>query len=137
MVDPLGEDGWHIWDMTAAATWPSMWPPVRYRRESDTRIAVCAALPPRAANVHGHVHGAFLAGLGEHVAGVHLRVSSTSCSTVSIAFDYPAPAGIDAPILGWVDLVRETGRMQFLRVELSSGDEVVLHGIATLRKFRP
>ncbi|TZG25191.1 acyl-CoA thioesterase domain-containing protein [Sphingomonas montanisoli] len=135
MPDRIDTDGWHIWDMSEAGTWPATWAPIRYRRDG-AHMAVLAEAPAHAGNTLGNIHGAFLAGLGEHVAGVFLRAANVPCVTISIAFDYPAGAVIGRPLEGKVELIRETGRMQFLRLLLAQGDDVALHGTATLRKLR-
>lgn len=136
MADPLTGDGWHIWDVTAVGTWPAVWPPVLYRPESDTRMALRAEAPANAGNLNGNIHGAFLAGLAEHVLGAFLRMREVRSVTVSMSVDYPAAAFIDRPLTGTLDIVRETGRLQFVQVRFDQGGEVVIHGMGTLRKIR-
>ncbi|RVT94535.1 PaaI family thioesterase [Sphingomonas crocodyli] len=134
MPDPIDSDGWHIWDMSEAGTWPATWAPIRYRREG-AHMAIRAEAPAHAGNLHGMIHGAFLAGLAEHAAGVFLRAADVPCVTISIAFDYPAAASLGRTLEGRVELIRETGRMQFLRLLIGQGDDVAIHGTATLRKL--
>ena len=133
--DPIDSDGWHIWDMSEAGTWPATWAPVRYRHEGD-HIAIRAEAPAHSANTLGNIHGAFLAGLAEHVAGVFLRVADIPCVTISIAFDYPAGVFLGQTLEGRVEMIRETGRMQFLRLLIEQGGNVAIHGTATLRKLK-
>lgn len=135
MAELLSEDGWRIWDMSATGTWPGVWPPVYFRSADERRMDIRIDAPERAGNLLGAVHGGFLAGVAEHVAGVFLFARQMQSVTVSLALDYPAAAATGTPLTGAVDLIRETGRMQFVRIELGQGGEVAVHGIATLRKL--
>ena len=129
--------GWSLFDLRGTGTWPEHWEPVAYRSLRDGCYALRVPLQPQFGNRLGGVHGAFLAGLGEHCLGVPYNAAGLGSGnvTVSLAFDYPAGATTALPLDGEVELLRETGRMMFLRLLFRQGDDVVLSGTGTLRKL--
>lgn len=128
---------WRSWDFGGSGLWPALWPSVNYRQTSASMIEARLDMPDVAGNRLGHVHGGFLASLGEHLLGVFMeaRGAGDKCVTVSLSFDYPAPLQRQLPLEARIELVRETGRMQFVRVELAQGAAIGLHGIGTVRKL--
>lgn len=128
---------WRVWDFGGSGLWPELWPPVSYRELRAGLIEATVGMPDRAGNRLGLVHGGFLASLGEHLLGIFMeaRGAGDKCVTVTLSFDYPAPLQRQLPIDARIELMRETGRMQFVRVELAQGQAIGLHGIGTVRKL--
>lgn len=132
--DPASD--WRRFDFSGTGTWPEVWPPVSYRSTSPTTMEFRLLPPDIALNRLGGLHGAFLAGLAENCLGLFLyETPNISCVTVSLSLDYPMAGRSGIEIEGELELVRETGRMQFLRVALRQADVILLHGTAVLRKF--
>ncbi len=137
MSDGAAAADWRSWDFGGTGLWPEQWPPVAYRALDANVIEARIDMPDAAGNRLGLVHGGFLASLGEHLLGVFMeaRGAGDKCVTVSLSFDYPAPLQRQLPIEARIELMRETGRMQFVRIELTQGATVGLHGIGTVRKL--
>ncbi|MDX3908644.1 MAG: PaaI family thioesterase [Sphingobium sp.] len=109
-----------------------------YARESPSRITFRIDLPELAGNRLGGLHGGFLASVAENCLGLFLALEGRArdAVTVSLSFDYSAAGQVGAPVEGELELIRETGRMQFLRIVLRQGDTVLLHGQGVLRKLK-
>lgn len=127
---------WKVWDYSGTGLWPEKWPPVRFQQLSDKRIYFEMTPPADAANMLGGLHGGFLASYAEHVLGIFVVPFELPVNTltVSLNFDYPAGGVTGLPVEGYAELVRETRRMQFVRLELMQGDQVILTGSGVLRK---
>ena len=130
------EGDWLLWDCRGTGQWPEQWPPVRLRRVDDRHIRFEVMPPAAAGNALGGLHGAFLAGYAEHVLGLFVVPFDLPLDvvTVSLNFDYPAGGRVDQLLEGESELVRETGRMQFIRLTLFQNNEPVLIGNGVLRK---
>lgn len=127
---------WRSLDFSGTGTWPELWPPVAFRLDRAGFAHFRVDPPAMSGNRLGGLHGAFLAGLAENCLGIlfYAATGQAGCVTVSMAIDYPGSGHVGAPIDGEVELMRETGRMQFLRIVLRQGDTVLLHGTGVLRK---
>lgn len=135
-VDHGPASDWRLFDFTGTATWPELWPPVPYRPTSATMIEFRLFPPDIALNRLGGLHGAFLAGLAENCFGLFVYENpKLACVTVSLSLDYPAAGQGGIEIQGELELMRETGRMQFLRIMLRQGEAILLHGTGVLRKL--
>ncbi len=134
-----GGGDWRSFDFSGTGTWPEYWPPVAYKMERPDFARLRVTPPPQAVNFMGGLHGGFLAGLAENCLGLilHGEGEARAGVTISLAFDYPGGGKADMPITGEVEAMRETGKMQFLRVLLRQGDVVLLHGTGVLRKVTP
>ncbi|MES2271506.1 MAG: PaaI family thioesterase [Pseudomonadota bacterium] len=130
------ESVWRSFDFTGTGTWPELWPAVLFRTERPDFAHFRVDPPAKAGNKLGGLHGAFLAGLAENCLGIlfYAATGRPDCVTVSMAIDYPDSGHVGAPIDGEVELMRETGRMQFLRIVLRQGDAVLVHGTGVMRK---
>ena len=84
----------------------------------------------------GGLHGGFLASYAEHVLGIFVVPFDLPIQTVtvSLSFEYPSDGHVDQLLEGEAELVRETKRMQFVRLPLAQNGEPVLIGNGVLRK---
>jgi len=82
------------------------------------------------------LHGGFLASYAETALGIFVEPFDLPVSTitVSVNLDYPAGGKLDAPIDGMAQLLRETRRMQFVRLDLFQHGELILAANGVLRK---
>ena len=128
--------GWLTWDYTGTGEWPEKWPPVRLRRDSERRILFQMTPGEDAANMLGGLHGGFLSSYAEHVLGIFVVPFDLPFQTVTISlnFDYPAGGFTGVLLEGEAELVRETGKLQFVRLTLSQQGQIVLIGNGVLRK---
>ena len=129
-------DDWEIWDFSCQGPWTSEWPPLRFRRRGDTRVELRLDPTDRHANRLGGLHGGFVATFAEQLAGLFLETSDDPVTgvTISLNLDYPS-GGRVAPIEGEIELLRETRRMQFVRLVLRQKDDIIVSGSAVLRKI--
>lgn len=129
--------GWALFDVRGTGTWAEQWEPIAYQSVGSDRITFRLVLRPGHGNRLGGVHGGFLAGLGEHCLGMlaEARTPRLDTVTISVAFDYPSGAVTTLPLDGEVELLRETGRMMFVRLLIRQEERVVLSGSGTLRKL--
>ena len=127
---------WERWTFDEPGQWISNWPTIRYRPTDENRVSVMFDPPANACNQWGSLHGAFLASFGELLLGIFVEPLDLphSVVTVSLAFEYPAGAQSGKTIEGQIELMRETGRMQFVRIMLSQRGDIILSGSGILRK---
>nr|WP_246351852.1 PaaI family thioesterase [Sphingobium subterraneum] len=128
--------GWTLWDHGGSGEWPEQWPAVAWRPITQERI-VCTLLPPaHAGNRLGYLHGGFLASYAETCLGLFSEAQPDGCGTVTVSLhlDYPAPARVGLALTGEAELLRETGRMQFVRLDLRQEGALVLTASGVLRK---
>ena len=89
-----------------------------------------------AGNMLGGLHGGFLASYAEHTLGIFVVPFDLPVQTVtvSLGFEYPSGGQVDELLEGEAELVRETRRMQFIRITLLQKGEPILIGNGVLRK---
>lgn len=133
VADP---DGWRLWDYSGTGEWPEQWPPVEWRAVDERRVAFRLVPPAHCGNLFGLLHGAFLAGVAEQCIGLFIepKQGSESVVTVSLNLDYPAAGRTGVLLEGEAELLRETGRMQFVRVDLRQEDALIVSASGVLRK---
>jgi acyl-coenzyme A thioesterase PaaI-like protein len=109
------------------------------RTEGPDTARVRIATGRAAANVLDLVHGGFLLSfldqalfVGPAVMG---RIDFGRAVTLGVSTQFLAPGAIDCPLDCVVEIVRETGRLLFLRGQLEQGDAVLLTYQATVRKL--
>lgn len=127
---------WISWDHGGTGQWPEQWPPVRLCKLDDTHIRFEITPPAGTGNKLGGLHGGFLATYAEHCLGLFVEPFDMPISTVtvSINLDYPAGGKVGVLLSGRAELIRETRRMQFVRIELEQEGEVILLASGVLRK---
>ena len=111
-------------------------------RTEDERIArVRIATGERSSNVRGGLHGGFMLSfldqaifVGPAVLGL---IDVSSAVTLSLSSQFMAAGVTDKPLDCLVEVVRETGRLVFVRGIMEQGDGPIMSFDATLRKFSP
>jgi len=133
---PQGRAEWQLWDCKGSGQWPEKWPAVRFIQPKDDYIRFEIMPPADAGNMLGGLHGGFLASYAEHVLGIFVVPFDLPVQTVTVSlnFDYPSGGRVDVLLEGEAELIRETGRMQFIRLTLSQEGQPVLVGNGVLRK---
>jgi acyl-coenzyme A thioesterase PaaI-like protein len=110
------------------------------RAEGKSIARVRIATGPARANVLGSVHGGFLLAFLDQALfvgqGAIGGVTPGNAVTLNIATQFVSPGRIGAPLDCVVEMVRETGRLVFLRGTLEQGDNLVMTYQATMRKLR-
>lgn len=114
--------------------------PIQYRRVGKGKAqARFLANPDKHSNPLGGVHGAFQAAFAELCLGLPLVVENTlpagGCVTVDLSLQYYANSAPGEPLIADVELVKETGRMAFVRGTLSQGGTLMTGFNAIMRKL--
>lgn len=109
---------------------------MRLRREGENRILFEVTPREDASNMLGGLHGGFLSAYAEQVLGIFVVPFDLPFHTITVSlnFDYPASGRTGVLLEGEAELVRETGRMQFVRLMLSQEGLPILIGSGVLRK---
>lgn len=115
--------------------------PTLVRRESDTRARV-RILPQRHfANALGHLHGGALLGLADMSLFATLAILTGRDPTAAVTLDlncqFIGSGRIDQPLDSVVELLRETGRLAFLRGTAEQGETLIGSFQSTVRKLDP
>lgn len=131
--------GWMIWELKEQGRFNSVLGPFRVRAEGEGK-ARCRIIPDRRlSNLGNSVHGGALLAFidislfaGAHASGAGSGVDGV---TLDCAVQFLSPSRLDEPLDAVVELLRETGRLLFLRgiVEQSHGNVAAFSG--TVRKL--
>ncbi|MCA3254654.1 MAG: PaaI family thioesterase [Alphaproteobacteria bacterium] len=108
-----------------------------YRRGPDGRMEAGMDTAEKHLNGLGHLHGGFLMAFIDQVMFAIARPSlSPSVGAVTLSCDtHFLGSGVGGmPIYGTGEVLRETGRMIFIRGTLSQNDDLVCAFTGTLRK---
>ena len=91
------------------------------------------------ANVMGSLHGGFLSAIAEQSLFLplylHGRCSRGGIVVIDFALSFLASGDIATPIVARLELLRETGRMAFVRGTLWQGDVAITAYSGTVRKL--
>lgn len=145
---PLG-DGWIAWNLKEADRFNALIEPLQVRREAPTAdgrpVARLRMVPTRQhSNLGNNVHGAITLALidiglfaSSHQFGV-LNVGPAV--TLDLSTQFIGAGRIDEPLDAVTELVRETGRLVFLRGMIVQGEDdahIVATYSGTIRKASP
>lgn len=137
MQGVLNTGNWMLFDFRGTDTWPELWPPVEWQATSPARIRFRSMPGDRSINQYGMLHGAFLAGYAENCACLFLmeRFGQQCGVTISLGLSYPGSARGDILLEGEADLIRETGKLMFVRISVAQNGETVIYGESVIRKL--
>ena len=133
--------GWMIWELVGEKRFNTVLGPFRVRKESET-TSRCRMWPqPIHANLADVVHGGAVmtfidAALfaGSAVLGIHHMGRSV---TVDMSVQFIGPGFLDRPLDAEVEVLRETGRLVFLRGLVVQEEAKVAAFSGTIRKAGP
>lgn len=137
---PVEATQWQVLPPGAAASFDSLLPDFRVRLASAD-IAEAIVDPSRSsANAAGGMHGAYLAAVAEKTLflPLFLKGSCTRAGNVTVDFTLQYVAGGDPalPLDAQIELLRETGRLGFVRGLLRQQGTTILAYSGTVRKLR-
>ncbi len=145
---PLG-DGWIAWNLKDATRFNALIEPLQVRRDTPTPdgrpTARLRMLPQhRHSNLGNNVHGAItlaLIDIGLFAACHQFGVLNVGPSvTLDLATQFVSGGRVDEPMDALTELVRETGRLVFLRgmvVQGANDSHIVATYAGTIRKASP
>lgn len=139
--------GWYLWAPESEHTFNALFDPIRILTEEPGRRARVRFLPrPRLRNFVGSVHGGAIMSFIDIALFAGARgcgfAGARNAVTLDLSTQFVGGADVEAPIDALVELVRETGRLVFVRgvveQEIRGAQEIrtVASFIATLRKGR-
>lgn len=130
--------GWMRWELGDDGRFNALLGPVSVKAEGPGRAVVRMTPERRHSNLRDHVHGGALAGFADVALFAAARglgvLQAGGSSTIDLSLQFVAGAEIGRPVDAEVELLRETGRMLFLRAVMRQGDTVVASFTGTVRK---
>lgn len=110
-----------------------------YSRSDAPGKALVAVLTRSAhRNINGVLHGGFLSGFADHAYFIGLgamgRPEQIRGVTVDLSMQFLGTGRIGAPLIADIELLRETGRMMFLRLTITQDGEMIAASSVTVRK---
>lgn len=136
--------GWMLWSMRDPGRFNEVVGPLRVRSEGEGRARCRLFIQPHHSNLNDVIHGAALLSLidtgvfaASHV--IHLQEDpqyrGRDAVTLDMSVQFLAPGKMDQSIDMTAELLKETGRLLFVRGVLEQGDHKVASYSATLRKI--
>ncbi|MEZ0495693.1 PaaI family thioesterase [Sphingomonas sp. IW22] len=137
-IDDPDLPGWHRWELTDPTRYNAFLAPLSVRAEGE-RAARVRMVPQRIhANIRDHVHGGALLGFMDVAVFAAARalgiMDEAGASTVDLSAQFIAGADATHPIEAEVELLRETGRLFFVRGLIVQDGTVCASFTATARK---
>ena len=131
--------GWLSWADPVSGTFLDSAIGTSYSR-SDTagKATVMLESRPLHANRLGALHGGFLAAFADHALFAGLaamgRPEQAAAVTVDLSMQYCGSGKVGPHLRAEVELLRETGRLMFLRLTMHQDEELIAASSATVRK---
>ncbi|UZW56852.1 PaaI family thioesterase [Sphingobium sp. JS3065] len=131
--------GWLSWtDMMPGTFLASAIGTSYSRSDAAGKATVMLESLPSHANRLGALHGGFLAGFADHAYFAALaamgRPEQAAAVTVDLAMQYCGSGKVGPTLRAEVELLRETGRLMFLRLTIFRDDGLIAASTATVRK---
>jgi uncharacterized protein (TIGR00369 family) len=138
--DDPDQPGWKLWSATDPTRFNSLLGQLSVR--IDDRLARVRMTPERRhSNLRDHVHGGALLGFIDMAMFAACRgfgvITAGTAVTLDLSTQFIGGGVIGTPIEAQVELLRETGRMLFVRGIVVQGDETIAAFSGTLRKSTP
>jgi uncharacterized protein (TIGR00369 family) len=129
-------EGWYIWHRENEGRFSDLLGNFYFRRMPDRSIEARMATDKRHSNGHGYLHGGFLMSFIDMAmfAFIAPRLETFGAVTLSCATDFLAAGIAGQPIDATGEILKETGKMIFVRGLLKQGDAIVCSFTGTMRK---
>lgn len=133
------EGAWRPFDTVPVASFEQRLPPLEVRAGAPGFAEMRVAPDQHCANVMGGLHGGFLAAAAEQSLFLplylHGRCSRGGIVVIDFMLSYLAGGDLATPIVAKLEVLRETGRMAFVRGTLWQGDVTLVAYSGTVRKI--
>lgn len=132
--------GWHTWNLQDETRFNARGlGPMLVRAESDHQARIRLIEPGRQhSNVHDNIHGGATLALIDVAmfAGIYVILGADAAGSVTLDLhnQFIGAGRYGEPLDVVVEIVRETGRLVFLRGRCEQGDRLVSSFMGTLRK---
>ena len=132
--------GWKRWQILDQGRFNSFIGSLSVKAVNERTALVRHRFERQHSNLRDHIHGGALAGfidMALFAAARGLGVLAGPASTVDMSIQFIAGGAIGTHTEAEVDLLRETGRMLFLRGVVRQGEVTVASFLGTIRKSSP
>lgn len=132
--------GWKRWQILDRGRFNSFIGALSVKADSDRVARVRASFDRRHSNLRDHIHGGALTGfidMALFAAARGLGVLAGPASTVDLSVQFITGGAIGVETEAEIELLRETGRMLFLRGVVRQGEITVASFLGTIRKSSP
>ncbi len=130
--------GWTRWGDPIEGTFLEPIGFTHYRSDAPGKATVMLESRSSHTNRLGTLHGGFLAAFADHAyfAGLAAmgRPEQISAVTVDLSMQYCGSGAVGPHIRAEVEVLRETGRLLFMRMTMWQDDDLVAASTATIRK---
>jgi len=130
--------GWISWSYEDFRGFMRLVGPSYARPAGDGRAQVAIATRDEHGNIAGGLHGGLLAGFADHAYFAALaalgRTDQVGGVTTDLTMQYLAAGAVGPDLEAEVEILRETGRMLFMRLLLRQDGETICASSATIRK---
>lgn len=142
IIEPVQDGpwaGWFVWKEPVADTFlNSCIGPAYSRPDGEGRAIVMLESRRTHQNRMGAFHGGFLAAFADHayfsaIAAMG-RPEQADAVTVDLTMQFLGQAKAGAPLRADVEMLKETGRLFFMRMSISHEGQLVAASTATIRK---
>ena len=129
-------EGWYIWHRENEGRFSDLLGNFYFRRMPDRTIQARMATDKRHSNGHGFLHGGFLMSFVDMAmfAFIAPQLENSGAVTLSCATGFLGAGIVGEPIDATGEILKETGKMIFVRGLLKQGDAVVCSFTGTMRK---
>ncbi|WP_109809171.1 PaaI family thioesterase [Sphingosinithalassobacter portus] len=132
--------GWMRWELRDTTRFNAFLGPILTRMEGDKAL-VRMTTGRRHSNLADSTHGGALLGFMDVALFAAARtfgsISAAEAVTLDLSAQFIAPSRIGDPIVAEVELLRETGRLLFMRGLVKQDDTVLASFTGTVRKSSP
>ena len=111
--------------------------PIFYRRDEDGNQQFAARAQPHNLNYAGYAHGGMLMSLADFAAcSVAMQDDKDVVATVSFSCEFVQPAPAGSLLITYVEPVRRSESMSFMRGQVRCRKRVILNFSATVKRMR-
>lgn len=130
--------GWTIWSEPSPNTFFQAIGRSYIRADGDNRALVGLETAVGHRNRQDNLHGGFIATFADHAffGGLFAmgHVEHASGLTIDLSMQYLGAGRVGPPVMAEVELLRETGRLMFMRLMIRQDGEPIAASAATIRK---
>lgn len=132
--------GWHVRPALQTGQFLDIFGDISWRVEPDGKVRVRVDAQPQHRNINEAVHGGFLLALVDQALFVGPAALGIEGSmggvTIDTAIQFFAPVAIGKPVDVLVEVLRETGRMIFMRGLVEQDGSAAMAFSGTIKKAR-
>ncbi len=128
--------GWYVWDSAPQGRFHDLLGGFYFRRQADGTVECRMATDRRHSNGHGFLHGGFLMSFIDMAmfAFIAPQLETQAAVTLSCATDFLTAGVVGVPIDATGEILKETGKMIFVRGLLRQDGVNVCSFTGTMRK---